>query len=44
MGGEAFGSVKVLGPSIGECQDRNASGWVGEQERGEVIGDFKRGN
>jgi hypothetical protein len=33
MGGEALGPVKVLYPSVGECQ-----GQVGEQEEGEEHG------
>ena len=37
MGGEALGPVKALCLSIGECQVRNRSGWVGEQ--GEEGGD-----
>jgi hypothetical protein len=36
MGGEALGPVKVLCPSIGECQGPGSgSGWVGEQGEGE---------
>jgi hypothetical protein len=31
MGGEVLGPVKVLCPSIGECQDWKWSEWVGEQ-------------
>jgi hypothetical protein len=45
MGGEALGPVKVLCPSIGECQGQEVGvGGVGEQ--GEVEGDrgFGRGN
>ena len=38
MGGEALGSVKVLCPSIRECQGQevgvSGSGWVGEQVEG----------
>jgi hypothetical protein len=35
MGEEALGPVKVLCPSIGECQGaRNGSGWVGEHGEG----------
>jgi hypothetical protein len=41
MGGEALGSVKVLCTSIGECQTRNGSGWVGKQ--GDGIGGFSEG-
>jgi len=29
MGGEALGPVKVMCPSIGDCQG-SGSGWVGE--------------
>jgi hypothetical protein len=45
MGGETLGLVKVLCPSIGECQGQEAG--VGELvSRGsrEEIGDFWRGN
>jgi hypothetical protein len=32
VGGDALGPVKVLCPSIGECQGQEVgSGWVGEQ-------------
>jgi hypothetical protein len=43
--GEALGSVKALGPSIGECQDQEWK-WVGGGAGGggEWIGDFQRGN
>jgi hypothetical protein len=52
MGRETLGPVKVLCPSVGECQDREADvcGWVGgeapsyKQGKGEGIGDFWRGN
>ena len=45
MGGEALGPVKVLCPSIGECQGQEAGvGGLGSRERGEGIGDFWRGN
>jgi hypothetical protein len=37
MGGEAFGPVKVLCPSIRACQDQKAG--VGGLEQGEVGGD-----
>jgi hypothetical protein len=30
MGGKALGLIKVLCPSIGECQGQSGSGWVGE--------------
>jgi hypothetical protein len=45
MGGEALGPVKVLCPSIGECQGQEA-GVGGLESRGkwEEIGDFWRGN
>jgi hypothetical protein len=36
MGGEALGPMKALCPSIGECQDQEWSGSLGEQ--GEVRG------
>jgi hypothetical protein len=45
MGREALGPVKVLCPSIGECQG-HGSGWVGEQGEGEedkVFSDRKLG-
>ena len=46
MGGEALGPVKVLCPSIGECQDREAgvSGLVSSGGWGDGIGGFQRGN
>jgi hypothetical protein len=34
MGGEALGPVKVQYTSIGECQDKNESGWIGKQGEG----------
>jgi len=35
MGGEALGPVKVLCPSIGECQDQKAGvGGLGSRGRG----------
>jgi hypothetical protein len=43
MGGKALGSVKVLCPSIGECQEVGVGGLV-SQGRGEEIGGFRRGN
>jgi hypothetical protein len=45
MRGKALGAVKVLCPSIGECQSQEVG--VGElvsRRRGEGIGDFWRGN
>ena len=45
MGGEALGPVKVLCPSIGECQGQEEGvGGLGSRGRGEGIGDFRRGN
>jgi hypothetical protein len=45
MGGEALGPVKVLCPSVGECQDQEAGvGGLVSRGRGEGIGDFWRGN
>jgi hypothetical protein len=37
MGGEALGPVKVLCPSIGECQDQEWEwvGWGAGKERGD---------
>ena len=45
MGGEALGPVMVLCSSIGEClgQEAGVCG-LGSIGRGEVIGDFQRGN
>jgi hypothetical protein len=44
MGGEALGLVKVLCPSVGECQDQEWE-WVGwGAGLGEGIGDFQREN
>ena len=44
MGGEALGPVKVLCPSIRECQGEQARvGGMGSKER-ERIGDFWKGN
>jgi hypothetical protein len=41
MGGEALGPVKLLCPSIGECQDQEVGvGGLGSREKGEEIGDF----
>ena len=47
MGGEALGPVKVLCPSIGECQGQEAGvGALGSRGRGRVKGirGFWRGN
>jgi hypothetical protein len=45
MGGEDLGPVKLLCPSIRECQDQEAGGGaLGSKARGEGIGDFQRGN
>ena len=45
MGGEALGPVKVLCPSIGECQGQEAGvGGLVSSGRGEGMGDFRRGN
>jgi hypothetical protein len=45
MGGEALGLVEVLCPSIWECQGQEVGvGGLGSRERGEGIGDFRRGN
>ena len=45
MGGEALGPVKVLCPSIGECQGQEVGvGGLGSRGTGEGIGDFWRGN
>ena len=45
MGEEALGPVKVLCPSIGECQGQEAGvGRLGSRGKGERIGDFQRGN
>jgi hypothetical protein len=44
MGEEALGPVKVLCPSIGECQGQEAGvGRFVSRGRGEEIGDFWRG-
>ena len=41
MGGDALGPVKVLCPSIGECQGQEEGvGGLGIRGRGERIGDF----
>ena len=44
MEGEALGPVKVLCPSIGECQGQEAgSGWVEEQGEGREDREFSEG-
>jgi hypothetical protein len=44
MGGEALGLVKVLCPSVEECQGQEAGvGWVGEQGEGEGYRGFSEG-
>ena len=45
MGGEVLGLVKVLCPSVRECQGKEAevSGWVSKGS-GEGIGGFQRAN
>jgi hypothetical protein len=43
--GEALGLAKILGPSIGECQGQEVGvGELGSRGRGNIIGDFHRGN
>jgi hypothetical protein len=45
MGGEALGPVKVLCPSIGECQGQEVGvGGLGNRKRGKGIEDFQREN
>ena len=45
MGGEALGPVKVLCPSIGECQGQEVGvGGLVSKERGEGIAGFQRAN
>ncbi|EDL29092.1 mCG1041086, partial [Mus musculus] len=45
MGGKALGPVKVLCLSIGECRGQEAGvGGLGNRGRGEMVGDFWRGN
>ena len=45
MVGEAFGPVKVLCPSVGECQGQEGGvGGLGSRGSGEGIGEFYRGN
>ena len=34
LGGEALALEKFLGPSIGECQGQEVSGWVWEKGKG----------
>jgi hypothetical protein len=42
---EALGLVKVLCPSIGECQGQEAGvGGLGSRWRRDGIGNFQRGN
>ena len=44
MGGAALGPVKVICPSVGECQDREAGvGGLVSRGRGEGIGGFSEG-
>ena len=45
MGGEAIGPVKVLWPSMGECQGQEAGvGGLVRRGREERIGGFYRGD
>jgi hypothetical protein len=45
MGGDAFGPMKFLCPSIGKCLDQEAGvGRLGNRGRGQGIGDFSEGN
>jgi hypothetical protein len=45
MGGEALGLVKVIYPSVGECQGQEAGvGGLVSRGRWEGIGGFRRGN
>jgi len=45
MGGEVLGPVKVLCPSIGECQVQEAGvSGLGSRGGSKGIGDFQRGN
>jgi hypothetical protein len=45
MGGKALGPVKVLFPSIEECQGQEVGvGRLVSRGRGEGIGGFQRGN
>jgi hypothetical protein len=44
-GGEALGLVKILCPSVGECQGQEMGmGGLGHRRRREGIGDFQKGN
>jgi hypothetical protein len=44
MGGEAFGPVKVLCPSVGECQGQEVGvGGLGSKRSGEGIWGFSEG-
>jgi hypothetical protein len=45
MGGEALGLLKILCPSIGECQGQEARvGGLGSRGMGEGIENFQRRN
>ena len=45
MGGEALSPVKVLCPSVGECQGQEVGvGALESRGRGKGIADFRRGN
>jgi hypothetical protein len=45
MGGEALGPVKVLCPSVGECQGQEAEvGGLVSKGRGKRIEDFQKEN
>jgi hypothetical protein len=45
MGGEALVPVKVLCPSIGECQSQDVGvGGLVSRGRGKGIKDFRKGN
>ena len=45
MGGEALGPVKVIFPSIRDCQGQEAGvGRLGSRGRGKMIEGFVRGN
>jgi hypothetical protein len=44
VGGEDFGLLKVLCPSIGKCQGQEAGmGGLGSRGRGDEIEDFQKG-
>jgi hypothetical protein len=44
MGGEALGPMKVLCPSVGECQGQEVEvDRLGSRGGGEEIGDFSEG-